>query len=144
MADAITGEDLLRNVAVGHLDEASPEPNPAAIWPRAEDKNRLSTDRMAIWSAEDSYRFRVEVLDLKSRGVMVIGTDDLRVGWEIETQSAPLVAGVDDAPADNPAHALSDLTHLIEGKTKAQRRRTREAILAKALERGWVYGPVFD
>lgn len=143
MPDPINGEDLLRNVPPGHFDEHAEEPTPAAVWPRPEDEGQLSTDRGAIWSAEESYRFRTEVAELGSRGVIVLAADELVQQWQVSTVPNPLVNGVDDATSDNPAHALSDFTHLTKG-SKDERRKAREAILQLALQRGWAYGPVVN
>lgn len=141
MADPIIGEELLRNVPVGQFDADAEEPTPAAVWPRPEDKGQLSTDRGAVWTAEESFRFRTSVLNLGSRGVVSVAADQLLEKWEVSTLAAPLVEGVDGATADNPAHALSDFSHLTS-RPPAERKKLRESILELAMERGWVHGPI--
>lgn len=143
MTDPITGELLNRNVAAGYYDPEADEFNPAAVWPSSADEGFLSTDRATVWTAEESFNFRTKTLKRKSRGVISLDVDELQEEWAIPTVSAPLVEGEDDAPADNPAHALSDYTHLIKLEKK-DRTATKEAILAKTLERDWALGPIAD
>ena len=143
MPDPIAGEDLLRNVPPGHYDHDAEEPTPAAVWPRREDNGQLSTDRDSVWSAEESFRFRTTVQKLPSRGVVALAADDLVKRWDVQTLPDPQVEGVDGAVADNPAHALSDFTHLTV-RPPAERKKLREAILLLALEGGWLHGPVPD
>lgn len=143
MAEPVLGEDLLRNIPLGHFDADAEEPTPAAFWPRPEDQGRLSTDREAIWTAEQSFQFRTAALNLPSRGVVALPADELARIWDVSTVADPLVAGVDNVPSDNPAHALSDFNHL-NSRSPAERRKLREELFDLAMQRGWVLGPVLD
>ena len=141
MPDPIAGELLFRNVPKGHFDPDAEEPTAAAVWPNKADGDLLSTDRDSQWTAEQSFTHRTEVLKKDSRGVVVLDADELTSDMEIGTVADPLVAGVDGAIADNPAHALSDYSPL-RSRDKTKQREAREAILAKVLDRGWAHGPV--
>jgi hypothetical protein len=141
MSDSIAGEELLRNVPLGHFDADAEEPTPAVLWPRPDDKGQLSTDRETVWTAADSFRFRTEVLNLKSRGVISIAADELAKRWQVPTRTDPLVQGIDGAVADNPAHATSDFTHLTS-RLPNEQKKVRESMLELAMERGWVHGPI--
>lgn len=141
MPDVITGELLFRNVSPSHYDPDVDQLDPAALWPTSVDQGWLSSDRDSVWTPEQSYQFRTDVIGRPSSGVLALATDELMSEWNVETTADPLVNGVDDQPGDNPAHALSDFTHLTTA-AKADRRRVREALLLHALEQGWQHGPI--
>lgn len=132
MADDVSvpldGEELLRCVPPAFVDMqySMSEPSPRVFWPRNDDDGRLSVDRENLRTAEESYKYRIEVLNLPTAGVLGVSTDDI-ASVDLAAYAQPLT--------DNDAHAVVDFRPRLGDKS------VREILLKRALERGWRFVP---